>query len=93
MPFEYTPALNLYFDDDLTNRRRNRLAGMLRGLMCAFAGWGIISGRTNEYFASTPVRLEFPSVRHAHRFQAFVERVLSEDVLASLKIRRCRRRI
>ncbi len=38
--YEYVPAVNLYFDEDMTTRRRNRVAGMLRGLMCAEAGWG-----------------------------------------------------
>lgn len=84
----YAPAVSVYLDN-MEEDDSDKIAGMLRGLMCAIEGWGILNGLTNERFrAANPLRLEFRSVENARYFKACVEHYFSEHVLDHLRVKR-----
>jgi len=83
----YSPAVTVHFDG-VKDEDRDEVAGMLRGLMCAIEGWGVISGLTNDFFDEDAVKLSFSSVDNAHYFKSCVEYYFSEDILERLKVKR-----
>jgi hypothetical protein len=84
----YAPAVSVYLDG-VKSQDKSEVAGMLRGLMCAIEGWGIISGLTNDRFSSeNPIRLEFSNVANAHYFKECVEYYFADDILERLKVKR-----
>lgn len=88
----YSPKVSVYLDG-VEEQDRDEVAGMLRGLMCAIEGWGVISGLTNAVFATeSPVVLSFSCVENAHYFKSCVEYYFSEEVLAGLRVKRRVRR-
>ena len=88
----YSPKVSVYLDG-VKDEDKDEVAGMLRGLMCAIEGWGVISGLTNEVFSTeSPVVLAFSSVENAHYFKSCVEYYFSEEILAGLRVKRRVRR-
>lgn len=83
----YSPAVTVHLDE-VKDDDRNEIAGMLRGLMCAIEGWGIISGLTNDFFNDDAVTLKFSDVDNAHYFKSCVEYYFSEDILKKLTVKR-----
>ena len=84
----YAPRVSVYLDD-VKSEDKKEIAGMLRGLMCAIEGWGVISGLTNQVFsAESPVILSFSTVENAHYFKSCVEYYFSANVLADLKVKK-----
>ena len=85
---EYTPRVSVYLDD-VDEDDKKEISCMLRGLMCAIEGWGVISGLTNEVFLTkNPVILEFTNVKNAHYFKGCVEYYFSNDILENLKVKK-----
>ena len=74
--------------DGVEDNIRRKIAGMLRGLVCAIEGWGSISGVTNEVFTSNPVVLTFSSVENAHYFKERVENYFSIEIRKALKVKK-----
>ncbi|NII75379.1 hypothetical protein FHW84_003988 [Dyella sp. SG562] len=83
----YSPAVTVHFDG-VKEGDRDEIAGMLRGLMCAIEGWGVISGLSNDFFDDDAVTLKFSSVENAHYFKSCVEYYFSEGILKGLAVKR-----
>lgn len=85
---EYVPRVSVYLDG-VKDEDKDEIAGMLRGLMCAIEGWGIISGLTNETLsAEGPVVLRFSTVKNAHYFKSCVEYYFDDGILAGLQVKK-----
>ena len=84
----YTRRLSVHLDG-VKDEDKAEIAGMLRGLMCAIEGWGVISGLTNDVFSSEgSVILPFSTVENAHYFKNCVEYYFSDDILMGLKVKK-----
>jgi hypothetical protein len=76
----YKPVLNVYFKHQ-RRIKRERLAGMVRGLLNSYDGYRSISGLTNARFAANErIRLRFSTVGKAHAFKRVADTVFNEFV-------------
>jgi len=90
---KYQSAINIYLDD-VDDDDKDEVAGMLRGLMCAIEGWGIIKGYTNEFFKeNNPVKVWFSSVKNAERFKMCIDYYFDDDILESLKAKKIYKKV
>ena len=87
----YVPRLSIHLDE-VKDDDIGEIAGMLRCLMCAIEGYGSIIGITNDLFSTSPVVLKFSNIQNAHYFKACVDYYFSDDILASLKVKKRIRR-
>ena len=89
----YTRRVSVYLDG-IEEEYKSEIAGMLRGLMCAIEGWGVIAGLTNDAFNdNSPVIATFTNVERALYFKECVEDYFSSAVLENLTIKRRRRKM